>query len=66
MQDIGLPGLASAMSDIWELVKKCYDPPNSERAADMAIELDGKYNSKLVQDLLLACVKHIELEERRS
>ena len=54
------------MSDIWELIKKCYDPPNSEKAADMAIEIDKKYNNKLVQDLLLACVKHIELEERRS
>lgn len=66
MQDIGLPGLAEAMSDIWELIKKCYDPPNSKRAADMAIEIDKKYNNKFVQDLLLMCIKHIELEERCS
>ena len=64
MQDIGLSQLAGAMNDVWEILKACYDPPNSLKAAELAVEINGKHNSRIVQDLLLVVVNHIELRER--
>ena len=48
MQDIGLSQLAGAMNDVWEILKACYDPPNSLKAAELAVEINGKHNSRIV------------------
>lgn len=66
MQDIGLSQLAGAMNDVWGILRDCYEPPNSEKAGEKAIQINKKYGSRLVEDLLLVVVNHIELRERNQ